>query len=297
MGSVRRYSNEHSIAVVRLLALRLWRSPTATEWKENGCRPCHALIWERFGKWYQFLETAGLPLPAYTPALGKAPPGGSVWWTPERIMAAMRQIREELGYFPRKVADYLPLKRGRMDWPTDVSIRGLVKNGSRQSDRSAWRNAMIKAGLVDDVQNWREGAWSEHDDEYLLEHAGRSTLKRIAFHLGRTYGACRRRLYDLGTRARDARGYYTASVLAQELHVPLGRVTDAIHSGLLDATKPLGVYYQIDPESIERARPWLTRPRITHKTFPVYTKWTRATRRNGDGSRRKVHQDGARVSA
>lgn len=281
MAYLRQYSDEHCFLVARLLTMRLRRSPMVKDWVEHGCRPCHGLIWERFGKWHRFLEAAGVPLAAYTPEWGKTPPGGALYWTHERIKAGMRSIRAELGYFPQQVREYNPLKVGRMDWPPDYLIRGLGKNGNgKASDRSAWRNAMVAAGLGDDVEDWNNGAWTDEDDTYLLERAGTMSLKRIAFNRGRTYAACRRRLYDLGTRARDARGLYTASVLAQELNCPLTRVLEVCHAWFIDARKPTGVYYQINPDSLTpQVRAWLTRPRITRTSFPPYTKWTHKPRR------------------
>ena len=260
-----RLSDEHIRLAVRLLALRLGRVPMLKDWKAHGCRPSHFIILKRWRRWDRLLAAAGLPPPVIEPAWQRSPGYGRPYWTRERVIAGMRRVREELGYFPLQDRHYNPLKRGRLDWPRAELIRALGGGG-----RSAWRLAMIKAGLSKDVPGWSNGAWREDEDEYLLENAGRLTLRRIAFHLGRSYGACRRHLYDLGTRARDARGYYTGMLLAQELGIPLSRVYDGIATGRLVAHRPPGrPYWQIDPDSVEVARDWLTAPKRTHSSSPV----------------------------
>jgi len=258
-------SDEHAILAVRLLAFRLWRAPMLKDWRARGCGPTPHHIRRHWGGWDRFLAAAGMTPPIIGPSWGQGVGFKRKYWTAARVIAGMRRVREELGYFPLHDRHYNPLKRGRLDWPRAKLIRALGGSG-----RSAWRLGMIRAGLSMDIPGWSNGAWREDEDEYLLENAGRLTLKRIGFHLGRTWGACKRRLYDLGTRARDARGYYTGMLLAQELGIPLTRVYLGIATGRLLAQRPPGrPYWQIDPDSIEAAREWLTAPKRTHSTTPV----------------------------
>lgn len=279
-----RYSDEQALAAVRLLALRLWRSPMVKDWRAHGCKPCRCTILKRWRWWDRFLEAAGLPAPSTAPAWGV----GRRYWTEARVIAGMKKLRAELGYFPNQPRDYLPLKKGRMDLPRENLIRALAPPLNGQGNRrSAWRNAMIRAGLGDQIESWSNGQWTQDEDTFLLENAGLLTLVRVGFHLGRSPGACRRRLYDHGTRARDARGYYTVQVLAQELNVPPRRVYDAVHSGRLVGQRPNGrPYWQICPDSVEENREWLTRPKKTHtSTPPVTVDWYKqhGLRRNGQG--------------
>jgi hypothetical protein len=275
-----RLSDEHILLAVRLLAFRLWRAPMMRDWLSHDCQPSAHIIRKRWCRWDRLLAAAGLPVPVIGPAWGQGVGFGRRFWTTERVIAGMRRVREELGYFPLQGRHYNPLKEGRLDWPRADLIRRLGGGG-----RSAWRIAMVKAGLSKDISGWHNSAWREDDNEYLLENAGLLTLKRIAFHLGRSYAACRRHLYDLGTRARDARGYYTGMLLAEELNVPLGRVYLGIATGRLVAHRPPGrPYWQIDPDSMEAARGWLTAPKRTHSRTPVAP----ANYRRARGIRRKA---------
>jgi hypothetical protein len=223
------------LATVRALAWRLGRTPMLKDWTSAGCAPSHHMLWKRYGGWDAFVSAAGLP-PVQPPhGWGQSPGFGRRYWTDERIIAALRRIYAELRRVPRD-RENNRLCKGRLDWPPSEHIRRFGGNG-----RGCWQRAFTKAGVK--VRCWENASWSEEDEEYLLENAGHLTLAQIAKELGRTAGACRRRLFDHGVRARDSRGCYTGQVLAQELGISLDRVSDAIRSGRLRAVRPPGRPY------------------------------------------------------
>lgn len=271
---MKRFSDEHCMMAVRLLALRLRRPPMSIDWRAHGCRPGASIVFGRWRGWDRFLVAAGVPAPPANNGYQRSN-GHRKYWTTERVIAGMRAVKEELGHFPRNNHGYYPLKKGRDDWPCAVYIFALGGPG-----RGSWRRALIRAGLQDQVKDMEGMPWRQDEDEFLQENAGSLTLKAIGRRLGRSVGACRRRLYDFGVRARDCRGFYTASVLAQELNVPLTRVTKAVRLGLLVAEKRgRRPYYQIDPASVEAARDWLLRPKQSWKRRASRTRWTRRTGR------------------
>lgn len=274
------YSREHMIFAVRLLALRLGRSPLGKDWRNGDCKPCFATILKHFGGWDRFLAAADIPAPA--PIAGwQVGTGRRTYWTPARVREAMIEIEAAgWGGFPRDPKAYDGIKKGRPTWPTSQAVRALGGGG-----RGAWKRALVKAGI--EIDGWSDSAWTKADEEYLLENAGLLTLKKIGFNLGRSWAACKRRLYDLGVRARDARGYYTASVLAQEHQIPLKRIYEGLRSGRLIGHRPQGrPYWQIDPESIEKNLDWLLAPKKTHKSTPPETMdyyKKHGLKRNGQG--------------
>jgi hypothetical protein len=130
-----------------------------------------------------------------------------------------------------------------------------------------WSAAWERAGVKGTQHLWNE--WTPEEEETLLDLAGRVPLAEIGRRLKRSYGACKRRLYDLGVRARSARGYLTGQECAREYNVPITRVYQLIAEGKLAATKgPGGSYWQIDPDSAMRCSE-LQSPKQTHTSVPA----------------------------
>jgi hypothetical protein len=113
--------------------------------------------------------------------------------------------------------------------------------------------------------------WSQEDDDFLLDSAGTYTLKLIARRLGRSWPACKRRLYDLKAgRARDVSGFMSAMQVAKEYGCPLHRVSDLIARGELPAKKVLGGHYwRIDPADAEAIAGKLKAPKRTYRKRPA----------------------------
>lgn len=185
------------------------------------------------------------------------------YWTDERIRAGLLDFAQKhRGPLPNSDRDYSELKRGHMEWPTAASVLGLFGTMSDAWTAIGQRRARVTRQWV---------PWTQEDDDYLLDHAGEQTLKVIGKHLGRSWGACRRRLYDLGAgRARDVSGYLSAMQVAQEYGCPLYRVTTLIARGELKARKVHGGHYwRIDPEDAAAIADKLRAPKRTYRKVPA----------------------------
>ena len=66
--------------------------------------------------------------------------------------------------------------------------------------------------------------WTEEEREYVLEHAGTYTLKKIARHLRRTYSGVRGELRTVGIPSRHNQGFMSAAAIAQTFDCPYHRV-------------------------------------------------------------------------
>ena len=210
-------------------------------------------------------------------------------WTEARIAEAVRRVYRHLGHVPQS-REWWALARAGWALPRSP----LLQRFARTKGRGLFQRALIRAGVRlrpsdgNGKPVWNEARWSRQQTDFLLENAGVLTLAEIGRRLGRSYGACRRRLFDLGTTARTARGWYTGQTVAQELNCPVTRVYTALRSGRLKGVRPPGrPYWQIDPATVEAAREWLCAPKRTHKgTPPRTTDWyaTNNVRRNGAGA-------------
>lgn len=150
-------------------------------------------------------------------------------WTREYVIERLAMAAKELpGPLPCCDSTYNSLKKGRLDWPT--SHRILEYFGSMAH---AWLAAGVdkKRIRMDNLE------WTEEEKAYLLGHAGSATLEVIAGHLRRSRGAVRRRLHEIGIRARDNQGFLSAAQLAKEYRCPYHRVRTALAAGQI-----LGVY-------------------------------------------------------
>lgn len=206
-----------------------------------------------------------LPKPAagvnhgWSPGLGRIPR----FWTAERVHAGLLDFgARHPGQLPNSDHEYSRLKRGHMEWPT--AQRVLELHGSMAN---AW--AAIGAPKRRYSRGWNP--WTQEEDDTLLELAGTLTLKGIAKQLGRSWMACKRRLYDLGAgRARDVAGYMSAMQVAAEYRCPVDRVTRLIQSGELRAWRVRGGHYwRIDPEDLAAVEAKLRAPRRSHRGYEL----------------------------
>jgi hypothetical protein len=219
----------------------------------------HAAIAEELGRSYEAIRLRARrvlsPVDGWKPGWGKRPMGVARYWTRERVLAGLRAFAAaNPGPVPCACREYAQMKKGHMEWPTAGMV--LLQFGTMPD---AWAEAGVSRARYH--RSWVE--WTQDDDDYLLERAGSMTLKIIAKKLGRTWPACKRRLYDLGAgRARDVSGYMSAMQVAQEYRCPLSRVTSLIASGALPARKVLGGHYwRIDPADCEAIAGTLRAPK------------------------------------
>lgn len=185
--------------------------------------------------------------------------GYGVIWTPERIEAALRAyVRRSSGMLPSGSDEYNALKKGDPSLPVAVTVVKRYGGISR-----AW----LAVGAPKARVSFLGDAWTDEEVEYLLEHAGSQTLRQIEKRLHRSWSACKRKLYDLGIRARDAQGYMSASQVAAEYSCPQGRVIRLIERGVLKAHRPAGKtnLWAIDPADAKAIEAQLRAPKRTHR--------------------------------
>lgn len=177
-----------------------------------------------------------------------------LYWTAERCAAALRAYaRRTTGRLPISHA-YDVVKSGDPALPPSARLRDHWGSLTR-----AW------LAVLPDSQRHRVPplgcAWTPEEDEKLVALAGSRTLKEIGALLHRTWPACKRRLYDLGTRARDAAGYMNATQVAHEYGCPVARVQRLIKQGHLPARKRVASYLAIDPEDAMKVAHLLRAPK------------------------------------
>lgn len=196
------------------------------------------------------------------PAFGQAPTGNRRWWTSERIRAGLTDYvaLHPRGQLPCSDSAYAARKKGNPSWPP--ASRVLEEFGSMAR---AW----LAVGASRMRISMKNVDWTVDEDDFLLENAGRLSLRQIGDRLGRSYPATRARLSKThGKRARDVQCYLSAQQVARRYTASLSRVMRLIESGALPATKRLG-NWRIDLRDAEKLRAELTAPRRTHKTWPV----------------------------
>lgn len=201
------------------------------------------------------------PIDRRTPTWGSGSFGGK-FWTPERIEAGLRDFAERhQGKLPSSDHAYKALKRAHPEWPTAAAV--LEQWGSMVL---AWQ----ALGMPRSRYSSSNHDWSQEDDDVLLGLAGEMTLKLIARRLGRSWQACRRRLFDLGAgRARDVSGHLSMMQVAAEYGCPLTRVKRLVRSGELPAKRVYGGHYwRIAPEDCEAIKEKLSAPKVTHTSTP-----------------------------
>lgn len=200
----------------------------------------------------------------YVPAWGKSPGRGKVYWTRERIIEGLRAYaKDHRGQLPESHG-YTATKKGRPEYPTTEAV--LKHFGTFAA---AWE----AAGAAKSRYRKTWTAWTDEENELLLDLAGRMTLELVAKRLNRTRGACRRQLFTLQAgRARDVPGLLSATEVAEQYGCPLHRVSTLIARGQLPAKRVQGGHYwRIDPAHCERIRHLLTAPKRTHRSSPPDT--------------------------
>jgi hypothetical protein len=206
------------------------------------------------------------PVDGRVPVFGRGTHRGEdgvrLYWTRERCIEGLRDYaRRNRGPLPTSDHVYNQVKKGHPEWP--VSARVLEHFGTMAD---AWEAAGARKGRYSRL--WVP--WTQEDDDLLLELAGEQTLKRIAVRLNRSWGACKRRLYDLQAgRARDVSGHMSMAQVAEFYACPVTRVKALIDSGELPAKRVGGGHYwRIDPADCERLRDRLKAPKVTHRAVP-----------------------------
>jgi len=184
-------------------------------------------------------------------------------WTKEKVLAGLSAAARELeGPLPCLDASYSQIKKGRLDWPPATRVLeyfGAISRG--------W----LAAGVSKERVSLHNVPWTEEEKEYLLDHAGGYTLKRIARRLGRSYGAMRGQLRIVKITSRHNQGFFSAAEIAKEFDSPYHRVRNMLRAGRVK-----GRYdrkrnrWEVDPVAITpEVIILLTAPKKTHKTWPT----------------------------
>ena len=175
-------------------------------------------------------------------AVGK--PAGGTYWTRERILDALRAyIRRTDGLLPAGMDAWYEVKKGDPSLPTGAAVAQRVFS----EDCPTFGHLWLRLGAPRKRVKTLGGAWTEAEHEYLMAHAGSQRLVDIAKHLHRTYAACKRRLYDYGTTARNAQGFMSMRQVAEEYGCDVHRVRRFVRMGILTARLRHGNRYEIDP--------------------------------------------------
>ncbi len=209
----------------------------------------------------------GCPIDGHLPRWGRSPYGADgPYWTRERTLDGLRDfVARNKGRLPSSSDAYNVVKRGHMEWPPSGRVLAYF-----DSMADAWAAAGASPRRYRRL--WID--WTQEEEDLLVDLAGSMTLDLIAKRIGRSAGACKRKLYDLGAgRARDMSGHYSAMQVAELYGCPLARVNSLIRHGLLKARKVTGGHYwRIDPGDIDaRAENILRAPKRTHTTVPPDT--------------------------
>jgi hypothetical protein len=89
-----RFDRQAMLGALQVVALRLGRAPTSSEWERLGGRPSVSLYQMRFGTWPDAVREAGL-----VPAVGSSRFAPT---TPVRCIASLRFVRESVGHWPTR---------------------------------------------------------------------------------------------------------------------------------------------------------------------------------------------------
>ena len=184
-------------------------------------------------------------------------------WTRENVLAGLVRAAGVIkGPLPCCDFDYKQLKKGRLDWPT--SHRVLEYFGSMAR---AW----IAAGVEISRVSLSNINWTPEEETYLETYAGITFLENIGKHLRRSGPACKRRLYSMGTTARENQGLLSAAELAQEFDCSCHRIRRLLIAGTIKGKydRPRN-RWQVNMEDITpQIESLLRAPKQTHKTWPT----------------------------
>lgn len=145
-------------------------------------------------------------------------------WTRGKVREALASAIHELeGILPTSDIAWTVARNGRHDWPSANRVFEYYPGMAL-----AWQAAGADPKRI----SLSFAKWTEKENVYLLDNAGRDTLKAISKHLGRSYPATRARLnkwYHI--RAKQNQGYLSAAALAKEFKCPYHRVRTALAEG------------------------------------------------------------------
>jgi len=184
-------------------------------------------------------------MPEARPNWGARSPGrrGRPWWTDERVDEALRRyIAETSGPLPGNAASWNVAKRGRGELPT--SLRVLLRY---RSIARAW----VVLGAPRRGCPLNAGPWTEDEEALLLELAGTLTLEAIGRRLHRSGAACKRRLYDLGTTARNNQGWLSIAQAAEQYGTSAWRLQRLERAGRLTAHRKRGAQNWCGLDAVE----------------------------------------------
>jgi len=184
-------------------------------------------------------------------------------WTKEKVIAGLVAAAREIeGPLPCLDASYSRIKKGHLDWP--VATRVLEYFGAISRGWLAAGEPMTRISL-------HNVPWTEDEREFLFNHAGRYTLKRIARKLSRSYGAVRGQLRIAGVTSRQNQGFMSAAEIAKEFDSPYNRVCRMLKAGKIKGRydRPRN-RWEVDPVAITPdVVILLLRPKRTHKSWPT----------------------------
>ena len=147
-------------------------------------------------------------------------------WTREKVTATLKVVARQLkGPLPTSDHVYNQLKGyDHLDWPPSHRILEYFGTLSR-----AWIAAGVNPKRV--CLNYSD--WNEEEVLYLKEQAGEMLIKEMAKNLRRSYGAVRRKMYDLKITSRGNQGYFSASLLAKELGCSYRRLLQMLNARVI----------------------------------------------------------------
>lgn len=183
-------------------------------------------------------------------------------WTQEKVIFGLRVASIAIvGHLPCNDCVYASMRVGHMDWPT--SHRVLEYFGSMGR---GW----LIAGVDKSRVSLNQVDWIPEEENYLKEHAGEKTITKIADELRRSPGAIKRRLHDIGIKARDNQGYLSAAQLAQYFNCPVHRVRDSLRAGEIPGRfDKLRTRWEIDLVKLsEENKAMLMAPKKTYTSIP-----------------------------
>jgi len=150
--------------------------------------------------------------------------GNKRLWTREKVIEGLQLAAEVIkGELPCRDAIYNQIKKGYLDWPPSHRVLEFFGSMAR-----GW----LAAGVPKSRVSLKNIDWTTEEEIYLKEYAGEKILAEIASALSRTYGSVKTRLNkNMGIRARDNQGFFSAAELSKEYGCPYHRVRTALGEG------------------------------------------------------------------
>ena len=184
-------------------------------------------------------------------------------WTREKVIEGLRLFAlYHPGQLPSSDHAYNRLKKDHLQYPPSHRILEYFGTLSR-----AW----IAAGIDRTRVSLNYSGWNHEEILYLKENAGNMLIKDMAKVLRRSYGATRRKLYDLRITSRGNQGYFSAALLAKEFNCSYTRVCKLLKQGDIPGRLCLKRHrWLVDINDINpEIRAALRDVRKTHKNEPL----------------------------